>query len=103
MKELLKENDIVFLDAALIYEAEVENDFDYVVLITANNINKIQRICKQRDLTEKEIKKRMANQIPDEIKREWADFVFENNGSLSELKLKAEFFINILKSIRGKN
>jgi dephospho-CoA kinase len=103
MDNLLKENDFVFLEAALIYEAEVEDEFNYIVLITSENENKIQRILKQRGLSETEITKRINNQIPDKLKKEWADFIFENNGSLAELKTKAEWFLTLLKSMRGTN
>jgi dephospho-CoA kinase len=103
MDNLLKENDFVFLEAALIYEAEVEDEFDFIVLITSDNENKIQRIHKQRGLSETEITIRMNNQIPDKLKKEWADFIFENNGGLAELKTIAEWFLTLLKSMRGTN
>ena len=103
MEKLLGEYDFVFVEAALIYEAEVEDEFDYVVLITSENENKIKRIQNQRGFSKTEIIKRMNNQIPDEVKKEWADFVFENNGSLAELKIKAEWFLTLLKSLRGTN
>lgn len=103
MEKLLKENDSVFVEAALIYEAEVEDAFDFILLITSDNEKKIQRIHSQRGFSEMEIIKRIKNQIPDELKKEWADFVFENNGSLDELKIKAEWFLTLLKSIRGAN
>jgi dephospho-CoA kinase len=103
MDEFLKENWVVFLEAALIYEAEIDDLFDYVVLITSDENNKVERTQKRSKLSVEEIKKRIENQIPDDIKREWADFVFENNGSLIELKNKSELFINILKTIRGEH
>jgi dephospho-CoA kinase len=100
MNDLLKENDIVFLEAALIYEAEIENSFDYVVLIYTEEKKKIERAQKRSKLSGTEVRKIIQNQIPDEVKKEWADFVFENNSNLTELKNKADLFINIITSIR---
>ena len=103
MERLLKTNDFVFLEAALIYEAEAEEEFDFVIVITSDKEKKIERVRRQRGLPETEIIKRMNNQIPDELKKKWADFTFENNGSLEELKFKAEWFLTLIKSMRGTN
>ncbi|MCX6149040.1 MAG: dephospho-CoA kinase [Ignavibacteriales bacterium] len=103
MKMILRESTIVFVEAALIYEAEMEELFDYIIVITAEDEKKIQRIKNRSKVSEDEIKRRMENQIPDEEKINWADFVFENNGSLEELKDKAKFFLTLLQSIGVEN
>ncbi len=103
MNEILKKDDVVFLEAALIFEAEIEDDFDYIILINSTDENKIKRVLTKGKLTADEIKKRIANQIPDEEKKEAVDFVFENNGSLDELKQKVSIFLIILKSLLEKN
>lgn len=101
-KELIKKefrsSDIVFLEAALIYEADIEEEFDYVVLITADDHIKLERKVKL-GMTEEEFMKRLDNQIPDKEKMNRADFVFINNGSEKELESKANLLITILKSL----
>ncbi|MGE5399112.1 MAG: dephospho-CoA kinase [Ignavibacteriales bacterium] len=101
MKEYLKDNSMVFVEAALIYEAEMEELFDYVVLITARDEFKIKRTLERGNIPEKEIRKRIENQIPDEEKSEWADFTFENNMGLQELQQKAGILISLLKLMAG--
>ena len=96
MQELLRNNDIVFTEAALIYEAEMEDMFDYVILITAGSSVREKRIIAKGKLTRDEFKKRNENQIRDEEKKKRADFVFENNGSVEELRQKADFLITVL-------
>jgi len=54
-------------------------------------------------LSRDDIKQRMANQIPDEEKKESVDFVFDNNGTVDELKQKISIFLIILKSLLEKN
>jgi len=98
-KEYFKENEMVFIEAALIYEAEMESMFDYVVLITADYKLRKMRAIKEGKLSEEDFRKRNENQIKDEEKRKRADFVFENNGSISELKEKTGLFISILKGL----
>ena len=96
MQEQLRNNDIVFTEAALIYEAEMEDMFEYVILITAGSSVREKRIIANGKLTRDEFKKRNENQIKDEEKKKRADFVFENDGSVQELKQKADFLITVL-------
>jgi len=96
LRDHLKSNDIVFVEAALIYEADMEYMFDYVVLITADYQTRMKRKIKSISFTEDEFKKRNENQIPDEEKKKHADFVFENNSTLDELNRKAELLIKLL-------
>ena len=99
MQEQLISNDIIFTEAALIYEAEMENMFDYVVLITANNDVRMKRVTANGKLTEEDFTKRDENQIKDEEKKKRADFIFENNGDIEELKQKADFLITMLTGL----
>jgi dephospho-CoA kinase len=99
ISDKLKILDIVFTEAALIYEAEMDKYFDYVVLITAKDKLRIKRKIEFDNFTEEQFLKRDENQIPDMEKKKRADFVFENNGSLDELKMKAELLLKILKGL----
>lgn len=95
----LKENDLVFTEAALIYEAEMEDMFDYVVLITADKDVREKRTISDGRLSKEEFRKRNENQVRDEEKKKRADFVFENDSSIEELKQKANFLITLLKGL----
>jgi len=94
MNEELKTNDKIFVEAALIYEADMEDMFDYVILIAAKTENRFKR--KSMKLNEKDFELRDSNQIPELEKKKRADFIFENNGSLQELKTKADLLLTIL-------
>jgi dephospho-CoA kinase len=102
IQEELKKNDLVFVEAALIYEAEMENMFDYVVLITAVSSVREKRIVTSGKLNNEEFRKRDENQIKDEEKKKRADFIFENNGKTKELKQKANLLIKILEGLGSK-
>jgi len=94
MLEELKKSDRIFVEAALIYEADMEEMFDYVVLITAGK--EVRYIRKSGTLTPEDFEKRDFNQIPDEEKKKRADFIFENNGSLKELRDKAKLLLSLI-------
>ena len=89
---------IIFVEAALIYEADMENIFDYVVLITANEEIRKERKIGNNNMSADEFEKRNMNQIPDSEKKKRSDFVFGNNTSLIALKSKAELLIILLTS-----
>jgi len=86
----------VFVEAALIIEAKMEEMFDNIVLITADEKVKIERIIQRDNLTREEILDRIKNQIPDEIKKKKAHFIFLNNGEGSELEQKVELLLSLL-------
>ncbi|MBN1637905.1 MAG: dephospho-CoA kinase [Ignavibacteriales bacterium] len=99
MNDKLVNSDIIFVEAALIYEAKFDDLFDYILLITSNLDLRIDRVL-QRDKTNKEqILARIEDQIPEENLREKADFIIENNSTISELNKKADFLLSIFKTI----
>jgi len=89
---------IIFVEAALIYEADMEGLFDYVVLITADENIRKERKTRNGDMAAEEFEKRNASQIPESEKKKRADFVFENNSSFDDMKNKAELLIILLTS-----
>ncbi|MGE5363188.1 MAG: dephospho-CoA kinase [Bacteroidota bacterium] len=103
MRELLKDNDVVFVEAALLYEARMKKMFNYVVLVTADEDIRVKRAAENLGVNEQAIRKRMTGQLPEDKKKDWADFTFVNNSTCDELKNKAEFFFNLLKKIGESN
>ena len=85
--EFLKLNKVIFVEAALIYEADMEDMFDYVVLVTAQRNLRLERKISS-GISEEDFCKREANQIPEEEKKKRADFIFSNDGSVEDLKSK---------------
>ena len=94
MEEELKTRDKVFVEAALIYEADMEEMFDYVVLVTADKEVRYNR--KAGAMTREDFEKRNFNQISDEEKKKRADFIFENSGGMEELRKKARLLLSLL-------
>jgi len=99
VEELMHKNTLVFVEAALIYETNIEKLFDYVVLITADEEIKKQRTIDSKKLSSEEFDKRIQNQIKDEEKNKRADFIFFNNTTTNDLKIKADLLIMTLNSL----
>ena len=97
LREAEKQNFEYFVvDAALLFEANFNHFFDYIILITADKKIRLNRALKRKNIDLSQIKKRMALQISDKEKIDFSDFVIYNNNNKSDLK--KEFQI-ILKQI----
>lgn len=102
MDEELKKKPVIFVEAALIYEAGMDEMFDYVVLISADENIRMGRKKTSINLSEDEFKKRSDNQIPDSEKRKRADFIFENNSTEADLKTKVNLLLMMLHTTAVK-
>ena len=92
IKDIEKKDKVVFVEAALIYEADMEEMFDYVILITSDiELRKKRKIAS--GLSEEDFNNRESNQIPEEEKKKRADFIFSNDGSTEDLKSKFNLFL----------
>jgi dephospho-CoA kinase len=95
MKSELLKQDIVFVEAALIYESELEDLFDFIVLITADEENRKKRKIAQ-GMSESDFMMRLQNQIRDEEKAKLADFVFINTGEKKDLCKKIDLLLKLI-------
>jgi len=99
MEEELENSKIVFVEAALVFEAEVDEILDHVLLVTADEEVRIKRINERDNLSEIEIRDRMKYQIPENEKENLAGFTIKNNGSLTELEMKTKMFLTVFESM----
>jgi len=99
VEELKKGNNLVFVETALVYEANIEKLFDYVVLIIADEEKKKQRSVDSNKFSSEEFDRRIQNQVKDEEKSKRADFIFCNNTIKNDLKLKADLLLMTLNSL----
>jgi dephospho-CoA kinase len=95
VKSVLLKHNIVFVEAALIYESELEDLFDLIVLITADEETRMKRKIAQ-GMSESDFMMRLQNQIKDEEKAKIADFVFINTGEKKDLYKKANLFLKLI-------
>jgi dephospho-CoA kinase len=93
-----KDEKFVFIEAALIYEVDIEKKFDYVVLVTADFNIRLKRSVESGKFNEEDFINRDRNQIPQEEKEKRADFIFSNNESKKDLIKKADLLLLTLNS-----
>ncbi|NIR50101.1 dephospho-CoA kinase [candidate division KSB1 bacterium] len=89
--------ELVGVEAALIYESGMDKMLDAVVVVTAPLENRIRWIQQRNNLPTDEIIKRIDSQmlLAEKVKR--AEYVIENNASLDELEAKVDDLVRWVK------
>ena len=81
---------IAIVEAALIVEAGAAKRFDRLIMVTCQPQQRFQRWAQLRKVDQeaaaREVKRRMAAQLPDEEKIKLADYVIDNSGSLDNTR-----------------
>lgn len=89
---------IVVHDIPLLFEAELEDQVDIIVLVDAPEEERIARLQRDRGLDEVEARAMVDAQMPASRKRPKAHFVIENDGSRATLVDRAEELWRTLES-----
>jgi dephospho-CoA kinase len=82
--------EVIVYEAALLLENLEPGDLDYVVLLLADEKHRLERVQNRDKSTASDIQQRMNKQRDFEKATERVDYVIRNNGSLEELRKKAE-------------
>ena len=69
----------VLYESAIIFEKHLEDLFDAVVLVSANEQTRLRRVMLRDHCDEATVRERMATQWPENEKREKADFIIEHD------------------------
>jgi len=81
---------VIVVDAAVIYEAGVEDRFAKILVAWCRPEQQIERLMAKTGLSREDALRRVASQIPAEEKRRRADYVIDCSGSLAETRTQAE-------------
>lgn len=97
---------ISVVEAALIFEAGVEKDFDKIIVVTCGTEQKIERFAKRTglplDQASVEVERRSAAQLTDEEKKRRADYVIANSGSVEDMEHQVEKVWKELQALARK-
>ncbi len=87
---------MVIVEVPLLFEAGMEGYFDYVVIVTADRKERIQRLMVRDRITEQEAEALLNIQMPEAEKIARSDFVIDNSGSLEKTRLEVDRFYTAL-------
>lgn len=89
---------IVALDIPLLYETEREKDLDYVMVVSAPAEIQRNRVLARDNMTEEKFDAILKTQMPDEHKRERADYIIDSGVDMDQMSNIVEDVINEIKS-----
>lgn len=92
---------MIVLDSPLLYEADLDLMCDAVIFVEAGLDNRRERSEKPRDWPEGEVPRREKMQQPLDTKRARADYICDNNSTLSNLRKQVETIFSRIVSDYG--
>jgi len=92
----------VIVDIPLLYENNLGDMVDLVVLVYAPYEKQLERLMHRDGFDEKVAKLRLKAQMPIEKKRALADYVVDNTGSIEQLKAQVDALWKELKEIANR-
>lgn len=104
MRQLIKEAQeekiaLIVLDIPLLYESKLEYMVEKVVVVYCTANLQLERLMERNGFDEEEARRRIASQLSIEDKRLWADYVIDNNGTLTETEQQVDELVGILLNL----
>jgi dephospho-CoA kinase len=81
---------VVVFSAPLLVETGMHSAFDLLVVVSASTATQIDRLMRDRGMSEETVRSRIAAQATPEARAEVADVLLDNEGSLEELHQQVE-------------
>ena len=95
-QEKQKKTKLIFIDIPLLFENNLEKQFNKVISIIASKQVRLQRLKKTRKMTENQFKNITRSQTSDVIRKKKSDYVIYNNSTLKDYKIKINKLISKL-------
>ena len=95
-QEKQKKTKLIFIDIPLLFENNLEKQFNKVISIIASKRVRLERLKKTRKMTENQFKNITRSQTSDLIRKKKSDYVIYNNSTLKDYKIKINELINKL-------
>ncbi len=98
-QEAQKGTPLMAIESALLYEVGLEDGFDWIVVVDSPDDVRIPRVMQRSNLTHEEVQNRIDQQMSMQEKRNAADFVIDNVGTLSDLEKATNTIAMIVEAL----
>jgi len=78
-EEVFKDSEYVIEEAAIAIELDIQDKFDYIVVVTAEESIRIERVMSRDNCTKEQVVDRINNQVSEEERCSYADSIISNN------------------------
>ena len=95
-QEKQKKTKLIFIDIPLLFENNLEKQFNKVISIIASKQVRLKRLKKTRKMSENQFKNITRSQTSDVIRKKKSDYVIYNNSTLKDYKIKINKLISKL-------
>ena len=95
-QEKQKKTKLIFIDIPLLFENNLEKQFNKVISIIASKQIRLKRLKKTRKMTETQFENIIRSQTSDVIRKKKSDYIIYNNSTLRDYKTKINKLINKL-------
>ena len=95
-QEKQKKTRLIFIDIPLLFENNLEKQFNKVISIISPKRVRLKRLKKTRKMTENQFKNITRSQTSDVIRKKKSDYVIYNNSTLKDYKIKINKLISKL-------
>lgn len=89
--------DYVIKEAAILIESGSYKDCDIIISVVADKEIRIARTIERDGLTREQILNRMANQLTDEERKEYSDYIIDNSQDLNYLYQQVKNIVDNIK------
>ena len=93
-----KDLPLIVFDIPLLFEKQLERNFDAVLVVTASELTQKKRVLSRRNIKEKDFQLIKRNQMNEQEKIKRADFLINTDKKLQETK---EDVLEIYQKIKG--
>lgn len=90
---------IILYEAAILFESGSNEICDYIITVTANYHDKIERVVKRDNVSKEQVEDRMQHQLNDDFKIRKAHFVIKNN-ELSSTEIQVNTIFELLLKLK---
>ncbi len=103
IQEFLEQNKnekVVFVSIPLLFETGQENNYDKIILVSADEDVRLKRLLARENYSEKYAKIRIEAQMKDSVKIKKSDYVIYNNTDFNNLRKQV---FNVLEKINSES
>jgi dephospho-CoA kinase len=93
---------LCFIDAPTLIENNLHTSMDVIILVWVSSDVQIRRVMGRDNLNLNEVVDRISSQMPIEDKRQFADYIIDNEGSIENTKLQLDVIITEIERLNVK-